>query len=340
MTDMTLSRIDNPALDDALDTDPVLTEVVRGDLVECVHRGRVVVTRPGGEVSFSLGSVDASMFPRSSIKPVQAIAMLRAGLDLDGAALALAAASHSGEAFHRDLVVEVLAGAGLDVTDLQTTPDFPLDEDARVAWIREGHDKEPLAMNCSGKHAAMLRTCVRAGWPTSTYRDPSHPLQQAIAEAVTEFAGEASHASIDGCGAPLFGMSLTGLARAFGRIAGATDGPERQVADAYRQFPEYVSGTHRDDLALHRAVPGLICKGGAEGCLAIGLPDGTGVAVKSDDGNMRGVFQLAAVVLTALGHGSEALTEISLLPVLGHGEPVGVTQVRRSVVDRVAAALV
>ncbi|MGJ6979933.1 asparaginase [Aestuariimicrobium soli] len=333
-----LARIDAPALSSALDDDPIVTEVVRGDLLECVHRGRVVVTAPDGSVVFGLGSVEASMFPRSSIKPVQAIAMLRAGLDLSGAALALAAASHSGETFHRDLVVEVLTGAGLGVDDLQTTPDFPLDEAARVAWIREGHDKEPLAMNCSGKHAAMLRTCVRAGWPTETYRDPSHPLQQAIAAAVEEFAGEATHTSVDGCGAPLFAMSLTGLARAFGRIAGASDGPERAVADAYRQFPEYASGSSREDLSLHRAVPGLICKGGAEGCLAIGLPDGTGVAIKSDDGNMRGVFALAAVVLTALGHGSSALDELALTPVLGHGEPVGVVQVRRGVLDGLAQA--
>lgn len=336
---MTLARLDAPALADALDADPVLTEVVRGDLLECVHRGRVVVTRPDGSVAFSLGSVEVPMFPRSSIKPVQAIAMLRHGLDLTDAALALAAASHSGETFHLDLVVQVLEGAGLGVDDLQTTPDFPLDEAARIAWIREGHDKEPLAMNCSGKHAAMLRTCVRAGWPTETYRDPQHPLQQAIASAIEEFAGEATHASIDGCGAPLFAMSLTGLARTFGTIAGATEGHEKQVADAYRAFPEYASGSSREDLALHRAVPGLICKGGAEGCLAIGLPDGTGVAIKSDDGNMRGVFALAAEVLTRLGHGGEALDALALGPVLGHGDPVGVVQTRAAVLEELTAAL-
>lgn len=336
---MTLARLDAPALADALDADPVLTEVVRGDLLECVHRGRVVVTRPDGSVAFALGSVDVPMYPRSSIKPVQAIAMLRHGLDLTDAALALAAASHSGETFHRDLVVQVLEGAGLGVDDLQTTPDFPLEEAARIAWIREGHGKEPLAMNCSGKHAAMLRTCVRAGWPTETYRDPQHPLQQAIASAIEEYAGEATHVSTDGCGAPLFAMSMAGLARTFGTIAGATEGHEKQVADAYRQFPEYASGSSRDDLALHRAVPGLICKGGAEGCLAIGLPDGTGVAVKSDDGNMRGVFQVGAVVLTALGYGSPALDALTLQSVLGHGQNVGVVQVRADVVDQITGSL-
>lgn len=319
-----------------LDENPILVEVVRGGTLECVHRGRVVVTRPDGRVLAAWGDVRAVMYPRSSNKPMQAIAMLRHGLDLDGRLLALAAASHGGESFHLDGVREILDGAGLGVDDLQTTPDFPLNEQARIEWIRAGHDKTPLTMNCSGKHAAMLRTCVRAGWDTKTYLEPDHPLQQAVVEVIAEYAGSAERPTVDGCGAPLLGMSLVGLAHAFGRIASGTDPLEQRVAAAYRDFPEYASGTGRDDLALHRAVPGLICKGGAEGCMAIGLPDGHGIAIKSDDGNPRGVAAVAAEVLSMLGHGSEALDALKSVPVLGHGQPVGEASMWQEARDELA----
>ena len=121
------------------------------------------------------------MLPRSCNKPLQALGMLEAGLDLDGELLALACASHSGEPFHVEGVRRILAGAGLDEDALQTPPDYPLDDEAREELIRRGERKAPILMNCSGKHAAMLATCVANGWPTATYLDPDHPLQQAIA---------------------------------------------------------------------------------------------------------------------------------------------------------------
>lgn len=306
-----------------LDADPVIADVIRGGFLECVHRGRVVVTDPAGGVRFALGRVDEPMYPRSSSKPMQALAMLRNGLDLSGRLLALAAASHAGERIHLDGVQEILAGAGLSVADLQNTPDYPLDDAARDEWVRAGRGRESLAQNCSGKHAAMLRTCVRAGWPTADYLDPAHPLQQAIAQVQAECAGSASAVTVDGCGAPLFAVPLSGLARTFGRLAAASEGPEKALADAYREFPEMVSGAHRDEVVLHRAVPGLMAKGGAEGCLAIGLADGTGIAIKSDDGAARGLMPVAVLLLRRLGRDEPGLAALASGPVLGHGEPVG-----------------
>lgn len=314
--------------DQSLDADPILVEVVRGDLLECAHRARLVVTAPGGEVRFALGDVEAPMYARSSLKPMQALAMMGCGLDVHDELLALAAASHGGEQIHRDGAVEILRGAGLTVNDLQNTPDLPISAPARDAWLRDGHGPEPLAQNCSGKHAAMLRTCVRAGWPTETYLDPAHPLQQRVAATVEQWCGSASHRTTDGCGAPLFAVPLSGLARAFGAIAAASDGPAKALADAYRAHPEYVSSTISPERALHEAVPGLIVKGGAEGCLAIGLADGTGIAIKSDDGSHRGHMQLAKAVLTRLGGPAGDLDAVANDQVLGHGLPVGEVRVR------------
>ena len=142
-------------------------------------------------------------------------------------------------------------------------------------------------MNCSGKHAAMLATCVTNGWPTDSYLAPDHPLQQAIAATFARGrrASRSSHVAVDGCGAPLLSTSLTGLARAFAGLPRADVGPEQR--DRRRRsgpHPEYVSGTHRDELALLRAIPGAIGKAGAESCYAVALPDGRAFATKTDDG--------------------------------------------------------
>lgn len=274
------------------------------------------------------------MYPRSSSKPLQAIAMLRAGLLLPPNLLALAAASHSGEQFHREGTREILAGAGLGVEALHNIADYPLDDAAKVEWIAAGHGKEPVAMNCSGKHAAMLATCVTAGWDLATYLDPSHHLQVEIGRVQAEFSGaELDTPTVDGCGAPLFAMPLAGLAAAFGRIAGAASGPEKQVADAYRACPEWASGTHRDEAALHHAIPGLVGKAGADAVYAVGLPDGRGVAIKISDGSPRGRAVLMATVLQVLGYESETLTRQASEPVLGHGEPVGEIVARREALE-------
>lgn len=306
------------------ESDPILVEVVRNGFVESVHRGRVAVTAPDGQLLSSVGAEFAPMYPRSSSKPLQAVGMLRAGLALDGPLLALVCGSHSGEPFHVEGVRQILAGAGLDESALQTPADWPLDDAVREAAIRSGVSRSPVFMNCSGKHAGMLATTVALGADVATYRDPDSTTQLAVLGGIDDLAHEqATNLAVDGCGAPLFALSLYGLARAFGQLALASEGPEQQVAEAIRQHPAYVSGTTRDELALLRALPGLIGKAGAEAVYAVGLPDGRGVALKISDGNPRARAVLMAAVLQRLGLTSETLDEQASAPVLGHGERVG-----------------
>ena len=306
------------------ESDPVLVEVVRNGFIESVHRGRVAITNPDGSLASSVGADFAPMYPRSANKPLQAVGMLRAGLDLDGELLALVCASHSGESFHLEGVRRILAMSGLDESALQMAADWPLDQQAREDAIRNGGAKSPLAMNCSGKHAGMIRTTVLAGGDIANYRDPDHPIQLAIVQAIDDLAHEqATNLAIDGCGAPLYAISLYALARAFGYIASASDGAEQRVATAIRNHPEYVSGTRRDELELHLAIPGLMVKAGAEAVYAVGLADGRGVAVKISDGSPRARPVAMAGVLQRLGFDHETLDAQVSAPVLGGGEVVG-----------------
>ncbi|MEV0675754.1 asparaginase [Actinosynnema sp. NPDC050436] len=300
----------------------LVAEVWRGDFLESVHHGSVVALGPGGDPKFLLGQPDQLAYPRSSNKPVQALAMLRHGLALDGELLALACASHSGEDFHVDGARRILAAAGLTPDALRCTPDLPIGEAALREHLAAGRGKAPIYMNCSGKHAAMLATCAVNDWPTETYLDPAHPLQVAIRDTLEELAGERIGAvGVDGCGAPLFGISLVGLARAFSLLATAPDGPERRIAQAMGTHPEWVGGTGRDVTALMRAIPGSVAKDGAEGVYAIGLPTGEAVACKIADGSSRARAVVLVAALRRLG--VEAPDELATVPVLGHGRPVG-----------------
>jgi L-asparaginase II len=257
--------------------------------------------------------------------------MLRCGLDLDGELLALAAASHSGEDFHVAGVRQILAGAGLTEDDLRCPPDLPLDEVTQRAVIRAGGTADRVHMNCSGKHAAMLATCVIAGWPTATYTDPAHPLQRAIAATLAELAGEPVAAiGVDGCGAPLLAISVTGLARAFRALVLAEPGtPERRVADAMRAYPAWTSGTTRPERQLMEAVPGLLLKAGADGVEAFALADGRAGALKVEDGGQRARTPVTVALLRELGvaelPGTDlaALDRLATTPVLGGGRLVG-----------------
>lgn len=281
---------------------PVVAEIVRSGFVEGHHYGTVVALDSAHQVSFALGDPSAAMLPRSCNKPLQAVGLLRAGLDLDGELLALACASHSGEEFHLDGVRRILAGVGLGEGALQTPPGWPLDDAERDRLLRAGGRMTPLQMNCSGKHAAMLATCVANGWPTDTYLDHDHPVQQAIAATFADLTGEpVAHVAVDGCGAPLLGTSLRGLARAFSVLATGAGPEEQRVAAAIRQHPEFVSGSTRDELALLRAIPGAIAKAGAESCYAVALPDGRSFALKIDDGATRARPVVMAALLRRLG---------------------------------------
>ncbi|WP_067437601.1 asparaginase [Nocardioides jensenii] len=310
----------------------VVAEIFRSGVVEGHHYGSVVALDATGEVEWSVGMVDQPVFPRSCNKPLQALAMVRAGLDLPPDLLALGCASHSGEPFHIDAVRRILAGAGLDESALQCPPDYPLDDAAKEALIRAGGEKAPVLMNCSGKHASMLATCVINGWDTATYLAVDHPLQVLIAETFAELTGESvAHVAVDGCGAPLLSTSLVGLARAFRTLAVAApdSGPEARIAAAMREFPQNVSGSTRDELALFTAIPGAIGKAGAESCYAVALPNGQAFALKCDDGapRVRPVLMAEALRRSGVdkldGVDVAAMNQTGELPLLGGGKPVG-----------------
>ncbi|WP_225833519.1 asparaginase [Streptomyces sp. NK08204] len=302
-----------------------VAHLIRGGVVEGIHYGSVVVLGADGQVQFQLGDIEAAFYPRSALKPVQAVAMLRSGLPLDGELLSLAAASHSGEERHLAGTRRILELAGLGADDLRNVPDMPYDPAVRDTWVREGRLPDRLAQNCSGKHAAMLWTAQLNGWSLADYLDPAHPLQQAVAQAVEDLTGQhAAHVTVDGCGAPLFAISLHGLARAAARITTAAPGtPEARVADAMREHAEMASGSARDVAALMRAVPGLLAKDGFEGVQVAALPDGRAIAVKIADGADRARVPVAAAALARAGVDPALLTAFAGEPLLGGGEPVG-----------------
>ncbi|WP_405726937.1 asparaginase [Streptomyces sp. NBC_00028] len=317
-----------------------VAHLIRGGVVEGIHYGSVVVLGADGRVGFQLGDIEAAFYPRSALKPVQAVAMVRAGLPLDGELLSLAAASHSGEERHLAGTRRILELAGVSEDALRNVPDMPFGPSVRDAWVREGRAASRLAQNCSGKHAAMLYTCVLNGWPLEGYLDPTHPLQIAIAEVVEELTGQRiARVTVDGCGAPLFSVSLNGLARAVSRIASAGAGTaEGRVADAMRGHAEMASGAGRDVAALMRAVPGLLAKDGFEGVQVAALPDGRAVAVKIADGANRARIPVAAAALAWAGVSTELLTEFQGEALLGGGEPVGCVRPVRSLEPVVVSA--
>ncbi|WP_336205559.1 asparaginase [Nonomuraea sp. LPB2021202275-12-8] len=303
----------------------VLAEVVRSGFTESVHYGSAVGLDPSGRAEVALGPVDAPVLPRSSAKPFQALACLTTGAALAGPRLAIAAGSHTGEDFHVRLTGELLADYGLDFGALRCPQAWPEDEATRHELIRRGQEPTRERMNCSGKHAAMLAASVANDWDTASYLAPGHPLQLAVRAATEELAGEkAAHVAVDGCGAPLFGLSLTGLARAVqGLVLAAPGSAPRQVADAMRAHPEYVGGTGHDNTELMRALPGAVVKGGAEGVLVVALGSGHSVAVKVIDGSPRATTVIALDVLRRMGCDVSPAAAFESAAVLGGGVPVG-----------------
>ncbi|WP_422933512.1 asparaginase [Sinomonas sp. P47F7] len=329
----------SPGLTSAASGLPVhvpLAVQTRGDVVEGVHYGSVAATSADGSLAWEAGDASRPFYPRSALKPLQAVALVRAGLDVPSELLALAAASHSGGPEHRDGARRILALHGLDVAALANTTDLPYGVAEREAWLRSGGTADQLCQNCSGKHAAMAGVCTLNGWSVEGYLDPEHPLQRLVAETVAELTGEAPAAwTTDGCGTPLPAVSLAGMARAYGRLARAaandgangTPGAEAAVARAMSAHTEMVAGEGRDVARLMRLVPGAVAKDGFEGVQLVGLSDGRAIAVKISDGGDRARMPVAVRALAALGLPEAApggaLAELSATPVLGGGRPVG-----------------
>ncbi len=317
-----------------------LAIVERNGLVESRHLGAAVVVTAEDAVSRSLGDVDALVYPRSSLKPLQALAVLRSGVELEGAELVLATASHAGTPEHVRVVEELLARAGLTEEALQCPLDWPLDpQSAAVARTSGGaasDGRRRITMNCSGKHAAFLLACSRNGWPTEDYLDPAHPLQQRIRETVEEFTGEpVGRVGVDGCAAPLFAVSLRGLATALSRVARGVnaEGPDPDAArltGAILQNAWAIDGPGRANTIVIEEL-GLVCKGGAEGVMVMAAADGTAVALKVLDGTQRATTLVALELLAQAGTvpRAEADRVIALTTeqVLGGGRPVGAIRV-------------
>ncbi|GAB3731492.1 asparaginase [Nocardiopsis nanhaiensis] len=304
-----------------------LAEVIRSGMRESVHYGAVVGLSADGTISYARGPVHDAMFPRSSAKPFQALAMLRAGAPLKGTSLAIAAGSHGGEDFHAAEAESILSGADLTADDLQCPTDIPGGPVARKAFLSAGRSPERLLMNCSGKHAGMLATCAAQGWSTADYLDPEHPLQVLVRETIEDVCGErVAHTAVDGCGAPQLAVSLVGLAEGVRRMRQSPEGsPERTVIEAMSAHPEYVSGTDRIDTVLMTRLPGLVSKIGADGVLVLNAPTGETVAVKIGDGDAetRSRVLVALTALQALGVDVAPVSEYLTTDVLGGGRPVG-----------------
>lgn len=309
-----------------------LAVVERNGFIESRHVGSAVVMAGDGTVVTQLGDITSPIFPRSTLKPFQAIAAMRSGVPLRGPQVALAAASHVGAREHQDVVESMLAAAGVTEEHLQCPADWPQDEAMRFELIRSGQGKRRISFNCSGKHAAFLWACTENNWNHSTYLERSHPLQQQVGAVIEEFCGEpVAHWAVDGCGAPLAAVSLTGLARGIGRLAKAPSAKEGDaraatVSTAMLDYPWAVHGHGRENSVVMEEL-GIIAKNGAEGVLVLGTPTGVSVALKMLDGNTRAATLVGLTLLAATGvvdaEATVRVLEQVVPPVLGGGQPVG-----------------
>nr|WP_218869105.1 asparaginase [Leifsonia psychrotolerans] len=311
--------------------------VERSGFIESRHAGSAVVVNGEGEVVRTLGDSTALVFPRSAMKPFQAVAVMASGVALRGEDAAIATASHSGTSRHVALVQGLLTRAGIPEQALACPAAWPEDQAARDALVRLGAQKAPVYMTCSGKHAAMLVACAANDWPLEGYLDPTHPLQKRILDVVERFTGERpAQTGFDGCGAPVHAFTLTALARGIARIA--TSRPNSPfaiyreagfLAEAVRSNGWVVAGPGQSDTVLIERL-GLFAKFGAEGIMVVSAPNGTTVALKILDGSLRPGAIVALNLLADAGAldrdaVNKAAAELHL-DVLAAGHPVGRTR--------------
>jgi L-asparaginase II len=295
-------------------SEPILVEVRRNGAVEAVHRVHAVAVRDG-EVVAAAGDPSLTCFMRSSSKPLQTLPLVRVWDDLPDDELAIACASHHDTPEQVAAARALLARAEATEADLELGP-------------QEGRAPELIHNNCSGNHAGMLALCRARGWPTQGYRLPEHPVQQACLEIHAEAAEvepEALETGTDGCGVVTFALSLQRMAHAFSRLESLPGGA--RVAAAMRARPDLVGGPDGADYLLMRDAPAWLAKGGAEGLLCAAGADGTGVALKTEDGASRAHTPALEAFLNQLGI---YLPELATRPVLNtRGEQVGDIVTRR-----------
>ena len=278
----------------------VLAEVTRGGIVESLHLGHLIVLNSDGTTYLSKGSPELAFYPRSAVKSLQASAMLKAGLTVSDEELAIVCASHSGNQIHIDLVTKMLEKRNIPLSAMKNAIDKPLGEKEKISWGDKPGTQ--LTQNCSGKHAGMLITCQQNGWDLNTYLEMNHPLQIAIKNEIELLAEEKVSAStFDGCGAPLFAISLTGLARAISTLVKSNEAIYKQIVAACTKYPDLVAGEGRLTTRMMRAVPGLFMKEGAEGIEVCALSDGRVIAIKIIDGSWRPVAPIIMEVFKRWG---------------------------------------
>lgn len=317
-----------------------LAVIERSGFIESRHIGSAVVVARDGSVVTRLGDIDAPVLARSTLKPLQALASMQAGVPLRGAQVALACASHSGSLDHMDVVAGMLKAAGLKEEHLLCPADWPYDETARNWLVRSEQGRSRLANNCSGKHAAFLWACVENHWDTHSYLEPNHPLQQQVRAVVEEYCQEPiAHLGIDGCGAPVAAVSLAGLARAYSRLALAPQDPNSNaraatIATSMLDYPWAVQGKGRANTIVMEELD-IIAKVGAEGLLAMATPTGAAVAIKMLDGNVRATALVGLTLLAVAGAvdvpGVASALEKVVEPVMGGGRQVGKIRLGRAV---------
>ena len=299
----------------------------RNDVLESVHHAAVVALNEDGSTAFAFGDPKVGIYPRSSTKPLQAHAMVSAGLDLPDELLALVCASHDGRAMHLAGAQKILQSVGLSEIDLANTADLPLDESEAELALRQGVQRSSLLQNCSGKHSGMLATCMTAGWAhDASYLSVEHPLQRAITDGLPALTEDVVLGiGTDGCGAPAHVMSLIGLARSFRNMAtGGAGEAGLRIHRAMTSFPFMVGGPDRDVSLLMSGVPGLMAKDGAEGVFVVALPDGRAIALKVADGANRPRPPLMKAALRAMNIDiSQVRPDAFQSNILGHGQRVG-----------------
>ncbi|HET9250466.1 MAG TPA: asparaginase [Actinomycetota bacterium] len=312
-----------------------LVRVVRSGLVESVHLGHVVVCDPDGRVLAALGDPDRVLFSRSSMKPLQAaVSLRRIGDPMPDDLIALMCASHNGETVHVRVVRRLLRAGGLSERDLGCPPDLPMEPEARRTATRPRR----ITHNCSGKHAGMLLACERSGVDPARYLAPSHPLQRQIVRAIRTATDLDPAIGVDGCGAPVHGLPLRGMATLFARLSrperlGPLEEHAARALAAMRSAPYLVAGRGRSDTRMMQEVPDLVTKVGAEGLhCAAPLGAGIGVAVRIEDGSDRAAAPALIRTLDLLGlldDGQRAgLASVAAPAVLGGGRPVGALETR------------
>ncbi|HEV3125351.1 MAG TPA: asparaginase [Candidatus Dormibacteraeota bacterium] len=321
----------------------VLAEVWRGDVLEAVIRGHIAAVSADGTRVAHAGDPDVVTTVRSTVKPLQALPFVAGGAAdaLGGGAeefIAIACASHQGEAQHVAVVRDLLQRCGLDETALSCGPHWPYSEDASRALVAEGRVPQRVHNNCSGKHAAMLAACVQAGWPVEGYAAAEHPLQRAVIEAISLACGvdvAAQPRGVDGCGLPTFGLALSTLARGFAAAPSRCGGFVRCQA-AMAAHPFLVAGSGRFDTALLEfAGERLTAKVGGAACwVATSRQTGTAVAVKLEAGVGVAMPCVAIAALQALDELPDELPEALRLhaaPPLTNWEGAVVGQTRARV---------